>query len=76
MNKNLLIITLFVALTFQLKAQTAANSFDVLVKGGHVIDPKNGIDAVMDIAIRAGKIVKVGKIFLPLMLGKWWMLPD
>jgi len=61
MNKNLLIITLFVALTFQLKAQTAANSFDVLVKGGHVIDPKNGIDAVMDIAIKAGKIVKVGK---------------
>ena len=61
MNKNLLIITLFVALTFQLKAQTTANSFDVLVKGGHVIDPKNGIDAVMDIAIKAGKIVKVGK---------------
>ena len=61
MNKNLLIITLFVALTFQLKAQTTANSFDVLVKGGHVIDPKNGIDAVMDVAIKAGKIVKVGK---------------
>lgn len=61
MNKNLLIITLFVALTFQLKAQTTANSIDVLVKGGHVIDPKNGIDAVMDVAIKAGKIVKVAK---------------
>jgi dihydroorotase len=60
MNKNLLIITLFVALTLQLKAQAPA-SFDVLVKGGHVIDPKNGIDAVMDIAIKAGKIFKVGK---------------
>ncbi len=60
MNKNLLIITLFVALTLQLKAQAPAN-FDVLVKGGHVIDPKNGIDAVMDIAIKAGKIFKVGK---------------
>ena len=60
MNKNLLIITLFVALSLQLKAQTPA-SFDVLVKGGHVIDPKNGIDAVMDIAIKAGKIFKVGK---------------
>ena len=60
MNKNLLIITLFVALTLQLKAQAPA-SFDLLVKGGHVIDPKNGIDAVMDIAIKAGKIFKVGK---------------
>jgi dihydroorotase len=60
MNKNLLIITLFVALSLQLTAQTPA-SFDVLVKGGHVIDPKNGIDAVMDIAIKAGKIFKVGK---------------
>lgn len=60
MNKNLLIITLFVALTLQLKAQAPA-SFDILVKGGHVIDPKNGIDAVMDIAIKAGKIFKVGK---------------
>jgi dihydroorotase len=60
MNKNLLIITLFVALSLQLKAQSPA-SFDVLVKGGHVIDPKNGIDAVMDIAIKAGKIFKVGK---------------
>jgi dihydroorotase len=60
MNKNLLIITLFVALSLQLNAQAPA-SFDVLVKGGHVIDPKNGIDAVMDIAIKAGKIFKVGK---------------
>jgi dihydroorotase len=60
MNKNLLIITLFVALSLQLKAQAPA-SFDVLVKGGHVIDPKNGVDAVMDIAIKAGKIFKVGK---------------
>ena len=60
MNKNLLIITLFVALSLQLTAQVPA-SFDVLVKGGHVIDPKNGIDAVMDIAIKAGKIFKVGK---------------
>jgi dihydroorotase len=49
-----------VALSLQLNAQAPA-SFDVLVKGGHVIDPKNGIDAVMDIAIKAGKIFKVGK---------------
>src|SRR4051794_27414725 len=33
--------------------------FDLLLKGGHVIDPKNGIDAVRDIGIAAGKIAAV-----------------
>jgi dihydroorotase len=34
-------------------------TFDVVVKGGRVIDPKNGIDAVRDIGIRKGHIVAV-----------------
>jgi dihydroorotase len=34
-------------------------SYDIVIKGGHVIDPKNNIDAVMDVAINAGKIVKL-----------------
>jgi dihydroorotase len=34
---------------------------DILLKGGHVIDPKNKIDAQMDVAITNGKIVKVAK---------------
>ena len=33
--------------------------YDVLIKGGHVIDAKNGIDAVMDVAIAEGKIAAV-----------------
>jgi dihydroorotase len=32
---------------------------DLLIKGGHVIDPKNQIDAFMDVAIAAGKVVQV-----------------
>ncbi|HEX8041093.1 MAG TPA: amidohydrolase/deacetylase family metallohydrolase [Chryseosolibacter sp.] len=32
---------------------------DLLLKGGHVIDPKNNIDAVMDVAIAGGKIAQV-----------------
>lgn len=32
---------------------------DILIKNGHVIDPKNNIDAVMDIAIRDKKILEV-----------------
>src|SRR5262250_1441774 len=34
-------------------------SYDIVIKGGHVIDPKNNIDAVTDVAISAGKIVKL-----------------
>ncbi|WP_134089269.1 amidohydrolase/deacetylase family metallohydrolase [Olivibacter sp. XZL3] len=38
-----------------------AQEYAILIKGGHVIDPKNGIDAIMDIAIAEGKIVKIAK---------------
>lgn len=33
--------------------------YDVLIRNGRVIDPANQINAVMDVAIHAGKIVKV-----------------
>jgi dihydroorotase len=36
-----------------------AQQVDILLKGGHVIDPKNKIDAAMDIAISGGKILQV-----------------
>lgn len=36
-----------------------AQQFDILIKGGHVIDTKNGIDKVIDIAIKDGKIAQV-----------------
>jgi len=36
-----------------------AQTYDLLLKGGHVIDPKNNIDAVMDVAVSAGKIARV-----------------
>jgi dihydroorotase len=36
-----------------------AQNIDILLKGGHVIDPKNKIDAQMDVAIGNGKIVQV-----------------
>jgi dihydroorotase len=32
---------------------------DLLIRNGHVIDPRNGIDAVMDVAVSAGKIANV-----------------
>src|SRR3954449_10451483 len=33
--------------------------YDLLLKGGHVIDPKNRISAVRDVAIKDGKIAAV-----------------
>lgn len=38
-----------------------AQKFDILLKGGHVIDAKNNIDGPMDIAIADGKIAEVAK---------------
>jgi dihydroorotase len=36
-----------------------AQQYNLLIKGGHVIDPKNQINAVMDVAIAGGKIAQV-----------------
>jgi dihydroorotase len=38
-----------------------AQDIDILLKGGHVIDPKNKIDGQMDVAISNGKIFKVAQ---------------
>ncbi len=35
--------------------------YDLLVKGGHVVDAKSGIDGVMDVAVAGGKIARVAK---------------
>src|SRR5882757_4253401 len=38
-----------------------AQQYAIVIKGGRVIDPKNNIDAVMDIAINDGRIVEIAK---------------
>ena len=38
-----------------------AQPYNIVIKGGHVIDPKNNIDEPMDIAVRDGNIVLVAK---------------
>src|SRR5260221_7908113 len=38
---------------------TAQQQYDLLLKGGHVIDPRNGISAVRDVAIAGGKVAAV-----------------
>src|SRR5207253_3954318 len=33
--------------------------YDLLLRGGHLVDPRNGIDAVRDVAIAGGKVAAV-----------------
>jgi dihydroorotase len=39
-----------------------AQPYQLLIKGGHVIDARNGIDDVRDVAIQDGKIAAVGNL--------------
>jgi dihydroorotase len=39
----------------------SAQPYDLLLKGGHVIDPKNKTNRVMDVAIASGKIARVAE---------------
>src|SRR5678815_4161411 len=34
--------------------------YDLVLQGGRIIDPKNNVDRVADVAIQAGKIAAVG----------------
>jgi dihydroorotase len=40
-------------------------AYDLLLKGGHVLDDKNHIDAMQDVGIKDGKIAAVGKNLNP-----------
>lgn len=53
--KNVIPVLALLALSYGASAQQV----DLLIKGGHVIDPKNKIDSKMDVAITAGKISAV-----------------
>src|SRR6201993_3290404 len=41
--------------------QAQTPRYDLLLKGGHVIDPANNLDAVTDVAVSGGKIAAVEK---------------
>ncbi|HLY70169.1 MAG TPA: amidohydrolase/deacetylase family metallohydrolase, partial [Puia sp.] len=35
--------------------------YDIVIRGGHVIDPKNNLNNILDVAISDGKIIRVAK---------------
>ncbi len=48
-----------VLLTASLWAQQ--KPYDLVLKGGHIVDPKNAVDTVADVGIRDGKIVRIAE---------------
>jgi len=58
---HIMLMTFYFFVTGILQAQP----IDILLKGGHVIDPKNKIDEQMDVAITNGKIFQVAKNISP-----------
>lgn len=55
------IIFLAASLSVLSLAQAQTAHYDLLLKGGHVIDPANNIDGIMDVAVSGGKIAAVQK---------------
>ena len=46
---------------FSLSAQQSSKVYGIIIKGGHVIDPKNNIDEVLDVALNDGRIALIAK---------------
>ena len=51
---------LFCVMAASVSGLNAQNpELDLLIRNGHIIDPKNAIDAVLDVGIAGGKITRV-----------------
>jgi dihydroorotase len=53
------ILTVLLASLILAPPAGAQPRYQILIKSGHVIDPRNGVDAVMDVAVADGKIAAV-----------------
>src|SRR3954468_4278205 len=51
----------FIAALLSVFIAGKCQQYSIIIKEGRVIDPKNNIDAITDIAINDGKIVKLAK---------------
>ena len=57
-------VGLFTALALGLPA-LAQPEYDLLLKGGHVLDPKNRLSAVLDVGVAGGKVAAVAESIPP-----------
>jgi dihydroorotase len=51
----------FCAAFFLVVTSASAQQYDLLLRGGHIIDAKNNLSAVRDVAIAGGKIAAVAE---------------
>ena len=61
-------LALFSAVNILAQTPSSTSSvpiYDLLLKGGHVLDSRNNIDSVMDVAIKDGKIANVAANIAP-----------
>lgn len=59
MNNMKHFLNLNLGIAFMFFSSALAQDYDMLIQNGHLIDAKNGINEVMDIAIKDGKIAAV-----------------
>jgi dihydroorotase len=60
---SLIMLMFFCVGSFAQQSTSAptAKQYSIVIKGGHVIDPKNNINTLMDVAIKDGKVALVAK---------------
>lgn len=56
MNRS---VALIVGMLLGIAGQSPAQEYELLIKGGHVIDPRNQIDGPMDVAVSDGAVALV-----------------
>ena len=47
--------------------ETASGQYDLLIKGGHLVDPASGKNGAWDVALKAGKVARVAQEIPPQM---------
>jgi dihydroorotase len=67
---QLLATTFLMLLVVGVSGRTQTPRYDLLLKGGHVIDPANQLDGIMDVAVSDGKIAAVESNIPPSEAGK------
>jgi len=70
MKRFVVIAALMATLAIPAAARAQTPHYDLLLKGGHVIDPANHLDGVMDVAVSKDKIVAVEKDIPATQAGK------
>ena len=58
---SILFLSMLFLILADAKAQGIAPIYNTIIKGGRVIDAKNNINDLLDVAIKNGKIAKVSK---------------